>query len=123
VKTGNPHIDAAVAAGRVTVAVGPAPDAGRATYSEKAFMADVVTLARQLGWLVYHTHDSRRSEPGYPDLTMVRGGRVVVAELKAEKGKPTEAQAKWLAAFREARVPAFVWRPADWPGIVEVLEG
>jgi hypothetical protein len=90
--------------------------------SEKAFMADVVTLARQLGWLVYHTHDSRRSEPGYPDLTMVRAGRVVVAELKREAGKVTEAQAKWLDAFRAARVPAFVWRPSDWPHIQKTLE-
>ena len=42
--------------------------------TEKQFMAQVVELAKLKGWLVYHTYDSRRSEPGFPDLCMVRKG-------------------------------------------------
>jgi len=92
-----------------------------ADLSEKAFQADVVKLARMLGWKVYHTFDSRKSQAGYPDLTLVRE-RVMVAELKVGTNRPTSAQEDWLDAFRAARVPAYLWRPEDWPEIVRVLE-
>jgi VRR-NUC domain len=55
--------------------------------SEKQFQAQVVELARLGGWLLYHTHDFRRSAPGFPDLVMVRPPRLVFAELKTEKGR------------------------------------
>ena len=87
-------------------------------------MAAVIREARRLGWRVYHTHDSRRSEPGFPDLTMVRGKRVVFAELKSERGKLTPAQVGWLDAIREAGQEAYMWKPADWPeAIGGVLTG
>jgi hypothetical protein len=39
----------------------------RATISEKDFQETVLTLARLRGWKCYHTHDSRRSEAGFPE--------------------------------------------------------
>jgi hypothetical protein len=91
--------------------------------SEAQLQAAIVGMARLLGWRTYHTHDSRRSDPGFPDLVLVRRDRLVVAELKTEKGKLVAAQTGWLAAFIEARVETFVWRPADWwsGAIEEVL--
>ena len=90
--------------------------------SEKQFQADVVAFAKAHGWrLIYHTYDSRRSEHGFPDLVMIRGERIVVAELKVPPNTLTPAQALWLDAFRRAKVPAYCWTPADWPGIEEVL--
>ena len=50
----------------------------------------IVQMARVLGWLVYHTFDSRRSAAGFPDLVMVRNGRLIFAELKSATGKATE---------------------------------
>ena len=33
---------------------------------EADFQATVIELAELQGWRVYHTHDSRRSQPGLP---------------------------------------------------------
>lgn len=38
---------------------------------EKVFQAQVLDLAHLSGWLCYHTHNSRRSAPGFPDLVLV----------------------------------------------------
>lgn len=98
-----------------------------ATISERDFQDRVVELARLRRWLVYHTHDSRRSDPGFPDLVMVRGGVLVFAELKTEKGRLTRDQQKWLheldrtSAATARVVQVYGWRPSDWPHIVEVL--
>tara|TARA_R110000751_G_scaffold185598_1_gene292055 strand:- start:335 stop:703 length:369 start_codon:yes stop_codon:yes gene_type:complete len=90
--------------------------------TEKAFMDSIVQLARQTGWLVYHTHDSRRSEPGFPDLVMTKVKRLVIAEIKTEKGKTSPAQDQWLSTLRTARgVKVKLWRPSDWPEIERTL--
>ena len=58
------------------------------TLSEKEFQHQVCQLARLCGWRIYHVHFSQRSEPGFPDLVLVRE-RVVYAELKSETGEVT----------------------------------
>src|SRR5687767_3407358 len=80
--------------------------------SERELQAQVIELARMVGWLVYHTHDSRRSEPGFPDLVMVheRSGALLFAELKTTTGRVTMEQDRWLRALA-VRGYAFVWRP------------
>lgn len=80
--------------------------------TEREWQSQVVSLAKRLGWLVYHTHDSRRSEPGWPDLALVRE-RFILAELKAEKGRVSTAQQKWIDALRRAGVETYIWRPSD----------
>ncbi|GAB6937094.1 VRR-NUC domain-containing protein [Isoptericola variabilis] len=82
---------------------------------ESALQARVEGLARELGYVTYHTFDSRRSQPGFPDLVLVsaRRGRLLVAELKTVRGRLSTAQTQWLAEFRGAGVEAHVWRPAD----------
>ncbi|MDP9476328.1 MAG: VRR-NUC domain-containing protein [Actinomycetota bacterium] len=95
---------------------------GRPSLSEKAFQAQVVALARMQGWRVYHAHDSRRSEPGFPDLCMVRSPRVVYAELKTETGKLSPDQVCWLEELKACPgVETFVWRPSDWDEAREAL--
>ncbi len=89
--------------------------------SEKEFMGQVVRLAKLRGWLVYHTHDSRRSVAGFPDLLLLRGRVQIVAELKSAAGKVSFEQEAWLARFAAAGVNAFVWRPADFDEIVRIL--
>lgn len=95
--------------------------------SEKDFQAQVIQYAKLCGWLIYHTHDSRRSNPGFPDLVCVRParrdrpGRVIYAELKSDRGKLTEAQSGWLQCLADAGAEAYCWRPADWQTIEVVL--
>lgn len=89
-------------------------------------------LALSLGWRGYHTHRSQHSPAGFPDLALVRRGRLIMAELKREKGKTTPAQDGWLEDLAEVAehahnpdaeallgddyrpaVAVYVWRPSD----------
>lgn len=91
--------------------------------SEKAFMAAIIKVATQHGWKVYHPFDSRRSLPGYPDLTMARAGEpVIFAELKLVGERPTIEQHAWLHTLEQAtNTRVFLWYPADWEAIIAVL--
>ncbi len=88
--------------------------------TEKEFQAAVVQEAKKLGWRVYHTHDSRKSAAGFPDLCMVRE-RVVFAELKTEDGRLTADQANWFEDLAAACAEVHAWRPSHWPDILRVL--
>ena len=94
--------------------------------TEAEFQQTVVQYAVLRGWRTYHTHDSRRSNPGYPDLTLVRDRRIVFAELKTETGRVTHDQQEWLtdllvAANWNPGVDVYVWHPSDWGLIEDVL--
>jgi hypothetical protein len=86
-----------------------------APLTEAQLQAAIIDLCRWTGWLVMHPYDSRRTVPGYPDLTMVNreSGRTMFAELKAENGRLTDAQREWIT-FLSKRNEAYVWRPSDW---------
>jgi hypothetical protein len=90
--------------------------------TEKDFQAQVLQLARLSGWLCYHTHDSRRSAPGFPDLVLVRPPVAVFAELKSASGKLRPEQREWLQALRASEsFEVRLWRPGNWPEIVDTL--
>ena len=79
--------------------------------TEKQFQAKVIQVARICHWAVYHTFDSRRSEPGFPDLCLVRE-RVLFRELKTEKGRLTAYQIAWGKRLMDAGSDFAVWRPS-----------
>lgn len=85
-----------------------------ADLSERQLQDLILNLARHLGWRSYHTFDSRRSQPGFPDLVLVRGSRVLWRELKAQTGRLSSEQHGWLHDLERAGQDAAVWRPADW---------
>lgn len=66
--------------------------------SEAAFQAQITTLAKALGYLCYHTLDSRGSERGFPDLTILGNVRLLLMELKRQDRKYvlTTDQVEWL---------------------------
>lgn len=83
-------------------------------WTEAAFQNHVEQLATAHGWLTYHTYNSMRSNPGFPDLTMVHPEHgLVFIELKTEKGRVKPDQKTWLAALKAADQYAEVWRPRD----------
>ena len=90
--------------------------------TEAQLQARIVAEAKVNGWLAYHTFDSRKSEPGFPDLVLVKGDLVWFLELKTERGKVSKAQAAWLRALElVAEVRAEVLRPRDLDYILEEL--
>lgn len=84
--------------------------------TEAALQTNVEQIAREFGWLFYHTHDSRRSQAGFPDVVFLhpKTGRLIVRELKDMRRKPTTEQTAWLAAFDLAGIDAGIWRPIDY---------
>ncbi|HVM69552.1 MAG TPA: VRR-NUC domain-containing protein [Gaiellaceae bacterium] len=87
---------------------------------EKELTTQIVDLARTLGWRRYHTHDSRRSAHGFPDEVLVRD-RLILLELKREKGKLTPEQAAWITDLLNAGAEVYVVRPRDLQQIAEIL--
>lgn len=96
-------------------------------WSEKQLQEHITGLARGLGWKVYHTYDSRRSEPGYPDLHLVHPiqRRSLFREVKTRRGVITPEQIAWGQALAAAGQDFEVWRPADVINerVLHVLQG
>ena len=104
--------------------------AGKGT--ETPLQDTVIALLRTLGYqFVYHTHSSRYSEGGFPDVLAIRtpslGGhsaRFVLIEFKRRNGKLRPAkmtkkgrwipgQADWLQAFSGVGAESYVCRVGD----------
>ena len=90
--------------------------------SERKFQGFVIDLLKLNSWDYYHTHDSRRSNSGFPDLACFRE-RSLFIELKTETGKLSPAQEKWQKILIAAGEKTYVFRPSDWPEIVRILSG
>tara|TARA_R110000824_G_scaffold312168_1_gene499276 strand:+ start:508 stop:804 length:297 start_codon:yes stop_codon:yes gene_type:complete len=88
--------------------------------TEKAFQADVIRVAKMLGWLCYHTFDSRRSASGFPDLVLVRE-RILYRELKVGKNKLSPTQELWRDSIMDAGGDWAEWRETDMDDIVADL--
>lgn len=114
------------------------------TVSERVFQAHVIQTARLNGFrvaredplqppldLIMHIHDSRKSQGvGFPDLVLCRPGadkepgRLILAELKSEKGRLRPEQKLWLSALKTCPgVEVYVWKPSQMDEVVQVLGG
>lgn len=95
--------------------------------TEDEWLQCVVDEAEALGYQVYHTHDSRRSQSGYPDLCMVHRAkrRLIYVELKIEGGgRLTPEQYAWLDDLRMVRgVEVYIWWPSDRAEAVRIMSG
>jgi hypothetical protein len=99
---------------------------------EAELQAAVIEAARLFNWRVAHFRPARTArgwrtamtgDPGWPDLTLAREGRLVFLELKAKGRRPTAEQEGWLGVLSSVPgVEARVVTPSDWgSGMVERL--
>lgn len=101
---------------------------------ESDWKRDVRKLATRLGYdLGYHTHDSRKSDTGFPDEVFVSTvrRRVVYLELKREafddqrrvtgNGKVTDRQKAWISALHRCGAEVYVVRPHHLDALATVL--
>lgn len=90
--------------------------------TEEQLLQNCRQAAELLGWLTYHTRNSRRSDPGFPDLVLVRGAQIMFWELKVKGRQLTANQEKWRDAIKAT---GNLWREIredDWAfGRVEEL--
>lgn len=110
-----------------------------AMITEAEFDGMVLRRAHMLGWRSFHPYDMRKSSPGYPDRTIARRGRLIIAELKTAKGKWRDGQREWLAELagdtpdewhfdrtvtrHDGQLTIACWTPKSWPTIETALGG
>ena len=90
----------------------------------EAQWAEVIRgYAKAFGWVYYHTHNSRHSPSGFPDCVMVRGNRIIFAELKKDKGGVvSDEQQEWLDALAvTGNVEVYVWLPRHEDDVKRIL--
>jgi hypothetical protein len=97
--------------------------------SEKELQNAIVSLARTLGYRVAHFRPAMmrsgrwatpmQGDAGFPDLVLVGRGKVLFVELKTKDGRLTDEQVAWGDAIGMAGANWKVWRPADWPDVIQ----
>jgi hypothetical protein len=83
-------------------------------FTEDVLQSSVIEMATWFKWRHYHTHDSRRSAAGFPDLVLVRPPDVIYVELKSDKGRLSPEQTAWLQDLEKAGQEVHIWRPTQW---------
>ena len=91
--------------------------------AEEPWLQHVRDYAGRHGWLHYHTYDSRRSTEGFPDLVLCRAPRLIIAELKTDKGIVRGAQQGWKDQLEGVtEFSYFLWRPTDERIVEDLLK-
>lgn len=98
--------------------------------TEAEFQHAVEHLARLHGWLRFHARPAQvrpgvwrtpfSGEAGFPDLVLLRE-RLLLVELKTERGRLTAEQRRWITTAQAAGIECHVWRPADLQAIADRL--
>lgn len=99
--------------------------------TERQWMSQVTDAAEMFGWTWAHFRPAMTTKgwrtpvsgplgKGWPDLTLIRGDRIVFAELKVQDGRLTSEQREVLDILGRA-VPVYTWRPTDLPAVLDVL--
>lgn len=100
--------------------------------TEAQFQKQVTDAAELTGWWWLHVDRIQMNGywrtpiigtlgKGFPDLMLVnkRTGRIIFAELKAQRGVLSEDQR--LTMLKLGMGICYVWRPSDWAQIMDVL--
>lgn len=80
--------------------------------TEEQLQQGLRQAALQNGWRFYHTHNSRRSDVGFPDCVCVRNGRLMFFEIKRQSGRVSMQQELWIVELGQVPgIAAYVVRP------------
>lgn len=99
--------------------------------TEDQLTTRIIEAAITYGWLVTHFRPARTAKgyrtavqghKGFPDLVLVKGDRVIFAELKGLRGYLSNEQAIWLHRLRDAGAEVYLWNERDWPFILALLQ-
>ena len=91
-------------------------------HETREFQPAVAKLFKDNGWNFYHTHDSRRSDPGMLDNIAIKNYFCSISELKSKNGVVSDDQKRWAKAWEKVRVIRVnIWRPGiDNDEIIDV---
>jgi hypothetical protein len=89
--------------------------------TERQWQALVRELANLTGWRTWHQYDSRKSDPGYPDLMLLRPPEAIWAELKTNGGRVSDAQRETTELMIACGLETHIWRPRDLTRVHERL--
>lgn len=87
------------------------------TMTEATLQETVRQLCQNLKLFHYHPHDSRRSEPGWPDSVIIGPRGILYRELKSHRGTLTSEQTQVRYLLLAAGADYGVWKP------VQLLDG
>jgi SAM-dependent methyltransferase len=90
---------------------------------ESAFQQQVVDIATRLGYKHFHVHDSRRSDPGWPDIVFAHDdkGRLVFVEIKSDDGEASPEQTAWHDTLAKCDMEIYLVYPRHLDEIIEIL--
>jgi hypothetical protein len=97
--------------------------------NETEWQKQVLKSAHSLGWHSMHIGRTGKHQAvgakgtlgtGWPDLVLVKGGRIIFAELKANGGVLTEQQRNVLITLGNVG-EIHVWRPSDMGLMIDTL--
>lgn len=96
--------------------------------TETEFQQRILDTAHLYGWMTHHTRPAQTTRgwrtpitghQGFPDLVLARAGRLIVAELKTDRGKLGPGQPEWLHTLG---THGRLWRPRDWNTVLTELK-
>ena len=94
---------------------------------ERDFERNVVDWAQRFDWLAVHfggnqTGKAYYDAAGFPDLLLIHpSGPIWFRELKVGRNKLSPRQQRWYERLDNAGADVAVWRPDNWPDIVDAL--
>lgn len=79
--------------------------------TESQLRSNIVRVLKRRKWLVMPL--TERSSSGYPDMMIIKDGRVVFVELKRQSGKIEPIQLYWNELLKKNGVEAYFVRSVD----------
>jgi uncharacterized membrane protein (DUF2068 family) len=101
--------------------------------TEQQFTNELLKWAKAYRWRAFHVRNSGfggntqvQGDKGFPDLVLIRGARLLVAELKVAKAGTKAGDAKpeqlvWLEMFKQVGAETYTWHPQQWSEILAIL--